>query len=191
MSILDVRSYPEAVRRFSWPALWELFDGSRERLNLAHECVDRHADLDGGIRTALRIQFADGRREEHSFGVLAAWSGRFANFLESEGVGRGARVAVMLEPSLAFYGAVFGAMKRGAVAVPLFTLFGPDALRARLEDSKARVLLTGPEADPIVDSFPGLSVWRLDETLLARLAAEPATYSVSTAPDDLAIVQYT
>ena len=43
MSVIDVRSYPEAIRTFSWAALWELFDGNRERLNLAHECVDRHA----------------------------------------------------------------------------------------------------------------------------------------------------
>ena len=60
-SILDVRRYPEAREQFRWDALWELVDGDRQRLNLAHECVDRHV----GKGTALRIQFADGRREEH------------------------------------------------------------------------------------------------------------------------------
>ena len=187
MSLLARRRYPEVVEAFDWASLWTLMDGDRTRLNIAHECVDRWI----GRGTALRLQFGDGRREEWSFADLAAWSSRFAHLLERQSVARGDRVALLLEPSLPFYGALFGILKRGAVAVPLFTLFGPDALRARLEDSKARVLLTGPEADPIVDTFPGLSVWRLDETLLARLAAEPATYSVSTAPDDLAIVQYT
>ena len=43
----------------------------------------------------------------------------------------------MLEPSLPFYAALFGAMKRGAVAVPLFTLFGPDGVRAAHQGLRA------------------------------------------------------
>ena len=81
-SILDLRRYPDVRERFRWDALWALFDGDRSRLNLAHECVDRHV----GKGTALRIQFADGRREEHDFGALAEWSSRFANVLEEAGV---------------------------------------------------------------------------------------------------------
>src|SRR5688572_33159871 len=135
--ILDVRRYPEARDEFRWDALWDLVDGDRTRLNLAHECVDRHA----GQGTALRIQFADGRREEHDFAALAEWSSRFANVLEEDGVGRGDRVAIMLEPSLELYGAVFGTVKRGAVAVPLFTLFGPEGLALRIDDCRPRMLL--------------------------------------------------
>jgi acetyl-CoA synthetase len=44
------------------------------------------------------------------------------------------RIALMLEPSRAFYMAVFGAMKAGAIAVPLFTLFGPDGVKLRIDD---------------------------------------------------------
>ena len=73
--LLDIRSAPEALRAFRWDALWDIFDGDRERLNLAHECVDRHVDRG----TALRIKHADGRTEEPSFGELSAWSSRFAN----------------------------------------------------------------------------------------------------------------
>jgi acetyl-CoA synthetase len=124
VTLLARRAYPEVVERFEWAALWDLVDGDRHHLNLAHECVDRWVDRG----TALRLQFADGRREEWSFGDLAAWSSRFAHFLERHGVQRGDRVALLLEPSLPFYGALFGTLKRGAVAVPLFTLFGPDAL---------------------------------------------------------------
>jgi acetyl-CoA synthetase len=61
--LLDVRHYPDVLRAFRWDALWELFDGDRDRLNLAHECVDRHA----GHGTALRIKFDDGRSQTHSF----------------------------------------------------------------------------------------------------------------------------
>ena len=58
-SLLDARSYSQALAGFSWPALWDLVDGDRERLNLGHECVDRHV----GKGVALRIQFADDHRE--------------------------------------------------------------------------------------------------------------------------------
>jgi len=185
-AVLDVRRYPEAREQFRWDALWDLVDGDRARLNLAHECVDRHV----GKGTALRIQFADGHREEHDFGALAEWSSRFANFLEEEGVGRGDRVAIMLEPSLAFYGAVFGTLKRGAVAVPLFTLFGPEGLALRLEDCRPRMLLVDHDADRWRRQFPDITVVDM-AAVVERLRALPARYVPATAPDDLALFQYT
>jgi acetyl-CoA synthetase len=185
-SVLDLRRYPEARDQFRWDALWELVDGDRERLNLAHECVDRHV----GEGTALRIQFADGRREEHDFGALADWSSRFANVLEEEGIGRGERVAIMLEPSLAFYGAVFGTLKRGAVAVPLFTLFGPDGLALRVDDCRPRLLLVEHDAERWRARFPAVTVLAVD-ALNVRLRTASARYRPATAPDDLALFQYT
>src|SRR2546430_1537327 len=56
--LLRQTSYQDALRDFRWSALWDLVDGDRTRLNLGHECVDRHP----ANTTALRIQFADGRR---------------------------------------------------------------------------------------------------------------------------------
>lgn len=185
--ILDVRSYPEAVERFRWDALWELFDGSPERLNLAHECVDRHA----GRGVAVRLQRADGGREEIEFAALSAWSSRFAGFLERAGIAPGDRVAVMLDPGLLFYAAVFGTVKRGAIAVPLFTLFGPDGLAMRVRDCAPRLLLVAGDPGPWSALFPGLRVLAADEGLLARLDAEPAEYAPRTAADDLAVFQYT
>jgi acetyl-CoA synthetase len=185
-SILDLRRYPEARDQFRWDALWDLFDGDRTQLNLAHECVDRHV----GKGTALRLQFADGHREEHDFGALAEWSSRFASLLEEDGVGRGERVAIMLEPSLAFYGAIFGTMKRGAVAVPLFTLFGPEGLALRIEDCRPRMLLVEHDAERWRAQFPDVTVVAVD-TLADRLRSAPARYVPATAPDDVALFQYT
>lgn len=186
-SLLEIRSHAQALREFSWDALWALFDGDRGRLNLAHECVDRHP----AGAPALRIQFADGRREEWRFSHLQSWSSRFANFLEAEGVAPGDRVAIMLEPSLAFYGALFGTVKRGAVAVPLFTLFGPDALDRRLADCRPRMLLVEREAARWGSLFPHVNVVAADAALAARLAGSSARYTPHTAADDLAVLQYT
>ena len=185
--IVGIRSYPEALRAFRWSALWGLFDGDPARLNLAHECVDRQASRD----TALRLQHADGGREEWSFGDLAAWSSRFANLLEADGIARGERVAVMLDPSLAFYGAVFGAVKRGAVAVPLFTLLGPDGVRLRVEDCEPRVLLVASDAARWQARFPRVRVIATDERFGARLAEQSPSYVPATRADDPAVLQYT
>ena len=185
--ILDVRRYPEAVQTFRWSALWDLFDGDAERLNLAHECVDRW----GGRGTALRLKCADGRTEAWSFQDLAAWSSRFANLLETESIAKGDRVAVMLDPSLAFYGAIFGAVKRGAVAVPLFTLLGPDGVRLRVDDCQPRLLLVTRDAERWQEIFPRVRVLAVDDRLQRRLAAESPRYAPATRADDLAILQYT
>jgi acetyl-CoA synthetase len=184
---VTARSYRAAHEGFSWKALWDLVDGDRERLNLGHECVDRHV----GRGPALRLQFADGHREEHDFDTLAAWSSRFANFLEREGIERGDRVAIMLEPSLAFYGALFGTVKRGAIAVPLFTLFGPDGVSLRLDDCAPRMLVVERDATAWQDRFPHVRVLAADDDLAGCLDRESAAYVVSTAADDLAVFQYT
>ncbi|HEV8471466.1 MAG TPA: AMP-binding protein [Methylomirabilota bacterium] len=186
-SILDARRYPDVREAFAWPALWTLFDGDRQRLNLAHECVDRHA-ADG---VALRLALDEGRCVEHSFGELAAWSSRFANLLEADGVAAGDRVAIMLEPSLAFYGAMFGAIKRGAVAVPLFTLFGPDGVALRVDDCRPRLLLVEREAERWQAALPGVRVVALDARFVARLAEQSDRYTPRTAADDPAVFQYT
>lgn len=185
--LLEARSSVQARREFRWEALWELVDGDRRRLNIAHECVARHDPA----RVALRIQRADGGRGEHTFGELADWSARFARFLAGEGIAPGDRVAIMLEPSLAFYGALFGTLARGAVAVPLFTLFGPDALRLRLHDCRPRLLLVEDGADRWQAAFPGVRVLAADAALGQRLARESARWEPATAPDDPAVLQYT
>ena len=73
---------------------------------------------------------------------IAEQSSRYAHWLAEQGIARGDRVAIMLEPSLAFYASLFGTMKLGAIAVPLFTLFGPDGVRSRVDDCSPRLLLT-------------------------------------------------
>lgn len=181
-------SYADAHRHCSPDALWALFDGDRTSLNIAHECVDRHAAA-GGV--AVRVAHADGRDEAIGFGELSAWSSRFAHWLAARGIGPGDRVAIMLEPSLAFYAALFGAIKRGAIAVPLFTLFGPDGVRLRVDDCTPRLLLTGADTAATAPAGAGLDVVVADRTWMAAVAAHPDRYDVRSAPDDLAVFQYT
>lgn len=181
-------SYADAQAHCSSAALWDLFDGDREHLNIAHECIDRHV---GTGRDAVVLVRADGQDEALSFEAIAQESARFANFLADRGVQAGDRVAVMLEPSLAFYAAIFGAIKMGAIAVPLFTLFGPDGVRLRVADCKPRIVVTNPEKASAVPSQDGLELVIADAAFLGDLQRYPASYTVNTRADDLAIFQYT
>ena len=115
---IDYRSYEEAIEKFKWSERWTLFDGSKERFNIAHECIDRHAPED----TAIRIKFADGKTETYTFGFFSRATHRFANYLEEREIAFGDKVAVLLFPSIELYVAMMGTFRRGAVAVMCFPL---------------------------------------------------------------------
>jgi acetyl-CoA synthetase len=183
--LTDDLTYAGAQKDVSSDALWALFDGDRHHLNIAHECIDRHATSD---RAAVLLAHADGRDETLSFREISRLSSQFAHFLKARGIKPGDRVAIMLEPSRAFYTGVFGAMKMGAVAVPLFTLFGPDGFRLRVADCNPRLLLTSTDKAAFADGFDLVVA---DDAFFAELAGYPDTFTPNTAADDLAILQYT
>ena len=187
--LTEYSSYADAQVHANSQALWELFDGDREYLNIAHECMGRHAD--GSGRTAVRIAHADGSDEILSFDRIAAGSARFAHWLVENGIQPGDRIAFMLEPSLPFYISLFGAMMTGAISVPLFTLFGLDGLRLRVDDCKPKLLITNAEKADIANQVEGVRVVIADDALLARIARFPATFATRTRADDLAVFQYT
>ncbi len=186
-SLLQINSYTDIKDQFSWSKLWELFDGDKQNLNLAHECLDRHK----GKGTAVSVKFYDGSSQHLSFTELSDASGRVANWLEANGIGKGDRVAVMLEPGFSYYAIMFGAIKRGAIAVPLFTLFGPDALRLRLGDCTPKLLVTAGDQSDVIADYPGLTVVSPDQKFWQTVDAFPADYQCDTCADDLAVFQYT
>jgi acetyl-CoA synthetase len=186
-SILDLKTYDEVLAGFSWDRLWALFDGDEARMNLAHECIDRHR----GKGTAISVKFADGRSEHYAFDELADATGRFSNWLVRRDVGKGDRVAVIVDPSRGFYVGMFGAMKRGAIAVPMFTLFGPEGLALRINDCKPKLILVQVDPAPLRAQFPEAQVVRVDETFWSELAAESPQFMSDTSSSDLALFQYT
>src|SRR5579862_4149026 len=166
--------YADAQKLADSSALWELFDGNRDYFNIAHECITRHAQ--GSGRTAVRIAHADGTDRFLTFDELAAGSARFAHWLTENGIQPGDRIAFMLEPSLPFYISLFGAMMMGAISVPLFTLFGLDGLRLRVDDCKPKLLITNAEKSAIAHKVEGLRVVVADTALLKQMARFPTTF---------------
>lgn len=189
VKLTELTSYADAQAHASSAAMWQLFDGNRDTMNIAHECILRHAD--GSGRTALSIAHGDGENEIISFDELAGMACRFANWLDLQGVQKGDRIAVMLPPSLLNYACIFGAIMHGAIAVPLFTLFGPDALRLRVDDCKPVILVTNAEKAEDASTLDGPRVLMADDSLIAELEACSAEYTPHSKADDLAFFQYT
>ncbi len=130
--LAETTDYATLCRDFRWdiPA----------RFNIATACCDRHAD--GSNRLALIYVDEDGTTTRTSFDALRAYSTRFANVLQADGLLRGDRVAVFLSQSLELPIAHLAAFRSGLVSVPLFALFGEDALEFRLANSGAKAVVT-------------------------------------------------
>jgi acetyl-CoA synthetase len=124
--------YRRLYDEFSWPV--------PARYNIGVDTCDRHAD--GSGKLALIFVAETGSVSEYSFDWFYSQSNRFANALYAHGFQRGDRLAILLQQSPETAVAHLAAFKAGLISVPLFTLFGEDALRFRLSDSGARGIVT-------------------------------------------------
>jgi acetyl-CoA synthetase len=124
---------------------WDLpfarwFDGGT--LNVSYNCLDRHVAAGRGDKVAFHWEGEPGDTRTISYGELLGDVSRFANVLRGLGVGRGDRVAVYMPmiPELAV--AMLACSRIGAVHSVVFGGFSSDALRDRILDAEARVVVT-------------------------------------------------
>lgn len=185
--LTDINDFNEARAAFSSKRLWEMFDGDRASMNLAHECLDRHRDRG----RAISVKHANGELEHLDFADLADSTSRFAHWLTANGVARGDRVAIILEPGRAFYICLFGSIKRGAIAVPMFTLFGPEGLALRIKDCAPTIVFTEQNAREIEQQFPDVKVINVDGEFFTQLESYSSSYTPDTRADELSVFQYT
>jgi acetyl-CoA synthetase len=203
----NLADYDRAVRDFSWdraPAELEGLPGGRG-LNICHEAVDRHAAGSRASVTALRCIAKDGAVTELSYASLRSQTSRFANLLQTLGVGKGDRVFSLLGRVPELYVAALGTLKNTSVFSPLFPAFGPEPIRERLSLGDARVLVTSPQLyerriAPIRDSLLSL-----EHVVVAGEPADPKTAGLAEAlaacsdefeipptdPEDMALLHFT
>jgi acetyl-CoA synthetase len=127
------RTYDEVVRTFRWEI--------PERFNIAAAISDRHAASHPN-RMILTVERADGTEVRYTNRDLNGHANRLAHALSAMGIGPGTIAAVHLPQGAESIVAHVAIQKTGAIALPLFNLFGPDAVRYRLIDSGARVLIS-------------------------------------------------
>ncbi len=187
-------SYEELVRAFRWqiPAAY----------NIGVDVCDKWAEQEPK-RLALIHKRQDGGVERYTFADLRRLSNQTAHLLQEQGIAPGDRVAVLL-PQRPETGYVHVALyKMGAIALPLFALFGVEALAYRLENSQAQAVITDREGAAkiaaIRDRLPrlgqvlcvdGPAPGCLDFHALRRKQSE-AFQPRPTQADDPALILYT
>jgi acetyl-CoA synthetase len=139
----NLADYERACATFSWAEARRDLDGlPGGGLNIAHEAVDRHAVGPRRDHVALRWLGKDGTTADFTYGDLRRLTSRFANVLRGLGVRAGDRVYALAGRVPELYVAALGTLKHRSVFCPLFSAFGPEPLRARLQIGGARVLVT-------------------------------------------------
>ncbi len=191
----DRRPFEDLCTGFRWPVPPEY--------NIGVDVCDKW------VGEPSRIALIDATAEppvQHTFVELARRSNRWANALANLGVGVGDRVAIILSQRLETALAHIAAYKLGAIAVPLATLLGEDALEYRLKDSGAKVVILDAQVTAKFDRLRGrlpdhqytiavepeagslLGV--LDAAELEAQASERFSSAV-TRPNDPALIMYT
>lgn len=191
--------------------------------NIGVDVCDRWADAEPDRLALIEVgENGYGPQTRMSYGRLRELANRFANALQTLGLGpadegtdggaAGDRVAILLTQRHETAVAHIAAFRAGCVSLPLFTLFGPEALLHRLRDSGARVLVTdraslsriaGIRADLpalehifLVDGLPapgapGAGLAGLRDFATALDAASPAFTPVATRSETPAVLIYT
>lgn len=190
--------YEELVESFSWEKVIQTFAWNvHEKFNMAHECCDRWAD--DPERVAVYWEDESGNTDVWTYKRMKEQSNRMANALRSLGVQKGDRIAGLLGKEMELIITVLASWKIGAVYVPMFTAFGPEAIRYRLENSGCKVLVTNQEqAAKITDldlstqillkdgiTNTGQTFWEFIQSFSADHETEP------TKLIDPCVIQYT
>jgi acetyl-CoA synthetase len=132
-------------RVLEWNAPWaKWFVGGK--LNITYNCVDRHAHSARRNKAAILWEGEPGDSRVLTFGMLEREVNRFANALKSLGLVKGDRVAIYMGmvPELAI--AMLACAKIGAAHSVVFGGFSAEALRERINDAKAKVVITADGA---------------------------------------------
>ena len=131
MMLTRASSYDAQIAGFAWDL--------PDRLNMAHQVCDAWVAKDPD-RVAI-VELADSPKD-WTYRALDALSRRVQSALLARGTGPGDRVGVLLSQSALCAAAHIAIWRMGAVSVPLFTLFGQNALATRIAGAGARVTIT-------------------------------------------------
>ena len=138
------KSYAGAREAFRWRI--------PERYNMGVDVCDKFADITPNALALIDI-LKDGSPRPYSYLELKRLSNRLANALLANGLGAGDRVGILLPQCPETALTHIACYKAGLIAVPLFTLFGEDALEYRLANSGAAAIVTDRENMPKIDAI--------------------------------------
>ena len=135
-------NYNQVYKTFSWDNVeQDLGLSPNGKLNIAFEAIDRHAH--GQLKHKKALVFSNSKEETSlSYFQLYLLTNKFANVLHNLGLKSGERVVIFMPPLPEFYISFLGAIKIGAIVVPLSTSYMSDAVMEVLQDCAVAMLIT-------------------------------------------------
>ena len=124
------------------------------RLNVTQSCLDRHVDAGNGDRVALYFEGEPGDSEQITYAQLLARVNQAANALVQLGIGAGDRVAIYMPMIPAAVVAMLACARVGAVHSVVFGGFSAEALRSRIDDAQASLVITADGGFRRGSAFP-------------------------------------
>jgi len=139
----NLKDYDKTYENFDWNEIEKHFSWSETgKVNMAYECIDKHVEDGYGDKVALLYKDAN-RNESYTFKEMMENSNKAANVLVKEaGVKKGDRIFIFMPRSPELYFALLGTLKIGAIVGPLFEAFMEKAVKDRLQNSEASVIIT-------------------------------------------------
>ena len=139
----NVGSYEGRYRGFDWKfAEEELGYGRGGMNNLAYYCAERHCEAGLGGKPGLIWEGFTGEVKRFTYDDIRTYGNAFARFFQEQGLRPGDRICIFMDRIPELYISFLGILKMGAIAQPLFSAFGEEALFTRLEDAGTRAILT-------------------------------------------------
>ena len=132
----------DPANKDAWARARAMIDGPAGSINIAYEAVDRHVNNGDGSKLALIWLGKKGARREITYSDLASDTARIANVLIAHGLKQGDGVYSLTGRIPDLYIAALGTLKAGMTFTPLFSAFGPDPIRTRMEIGNAKALIT-------------------------------------------------
>ncbi len=155
----NLKDYESTYKNFKWEDVEKAFSWyDTGKINMAYECIDRHVDEGKGDKIALNYK-DDSRTEQYTFEDLQKKSNQAANVLKDKAnVQKGDRVFIFMPRTPELYFAFLGILKIGAIVGPLFEAFMEKAVKDRLDNSDAKVIITTNSLLPRIpkDDLPHL-----------------------------------
>jgi acetyl-CoA synthetase len=112
------------------------------KLNVSHNCLDRHIEAGNGDRVAYHWRGEEGEERDITYEDLHRDVQRFANALKDRGIGKGDVVGIYLPMIPEVVIAMLACARIGAPHNVVFGGFSPEAVRERMEFSEAKALIT-------------------------------------------------
>lgn len=204
----NLADYDQSRADHSWDAIRAEFQGlPGGGLNIAHEAVDSHAKGPRADHLALRWLGKDDIVRDLTYADMARGSARFANVLQTLGIGKGERVFALMGRVPELYFAALGTLKNVSVFCPLFSQFGPEPVWQRLSRGDAKVLVTTKalyekKVAALRERLPSLQFILLadaeddlDASVLSLpklMAAASTQFEIPpTSPEDMALLHFT